>query len=225
VTVESNDSARKYWGLYLYDSQSTCWYAVTSGDSDKTRIPSPTGTYAIIWKEIISDATTCPVALYRDILSPTNFLEKIPKDKQLRLHLAIPPHLSSSPNNYVKAYHGTSITSLESILLNGLLVPGDRSGTGKTIEIPREHAQRDLEYNNIQGWGKAIFLTPVSKYARLPVYASNFTLHYEGIPRHCNMILECMVEKSKYTAHGATTKVGNDFREEVVFPGYPKFDT
>jgi len=191
----------KFSRLYIFDAISGCWY----GDpkSVECKIPSPKGTYAIVSKERV----TSGFEVYRDLLMDGDYLQPVRGDPSLdkcnpngwsgyRVGLKV-----DIPDDYVKCYHGTTITAIESIIRDGLLIPGTISSNGKEINPTTGHIARNTNCFGIQDFSRAIFVTPSFGYASHHVYARQF--HWNG--KRYKPVLECFVAKDGCERYKSTT--------------------
>jgi len=192
VEPTQNNGLRLY--LLIYDEHSGCWIATTDTKSPTLLIPT-SGTYAIVYKEYISSE----LQLYRDLLA---YDYKTVNENEIKISVKVPPHVLDQAHNYETAYHGTNIGAIESIITEGLLLPGTLTGIGKEIFPPPTRCQRNREVFGIKDFACGIFVTPSIHYASLKIYAAGF--RNENVPSR--VILECLVEKNKFRKFENTTQ-------------------
>jgi hypothetical protein len=99
-----------------------------------------------------------------------------------------------------KAYHGTNIIAIQSILFDGFVVPGTVVSSGKRINPPTNHIARDVTAFSVPDFAAAIFLSPSVHYSSDPVYAISFSHgDQQLIP-----VLECSVKNKSYKTYPST---------------------
>jgi len=134
----------------------------------------------------------------------------------LKINFKLPDIVQSNQGRYAIGYHGTLIEHIESIVIDGLLVPKSVTSVGKVIVIPQDHI-RDPTHVSLPDFVKAtpdfqnaIFLTPSLHYASLAVYARHFAFlnHYktQSKTKMYFAVLEVLVEKGKYEVTPPTTQ-------------------
>jgi len=176
---------------------------VRRSEERECKIPSPKGTYAIVSKERVTPA----LEVYRDLLADGNYLQAVRGDPTLDksnpgvwsgfrvlLKVDIPP-------DYEKCYHGTMLPAVESIIRDGLLIPGTISSNGKEINPPTGHIARNINCFGIVDFSRAIFVTPSFGYASHHVYARQF--HWNS--KRFKPVLECYVAKDGIETYTSTT--------------------
>ncbi|CAF4564135.1 unnamed protein product, partial [Rotaria sp. Silwood2] len=100
------------------------------------------------------------------------------------------------------AYHGTNIKAIESILMDGLVMPSTVVSIGLRICPPDNHIARGTSAFNVDDFSNAIFVTPSIHYCSDPVYAVTFTYEDEClIP-----VLECSVKNGSFKTYRSTVK-------------------
>jgi ankyrin repeat protein len=108
-----------------------------------------------------------------------------------------------------RAYHGTNINAVRSILIDGLVVPGTVTSSGKRINPPPNHIARDVKALDMPDFAAAIFLSPSIHYSSHRAYAIPFSNgNQQLIP-----VLECSVK------HGSYDTARSTVREYVTHPG------
>jgi ankyrin repeat protein len=188
--------------LYLYDEFSRCWFGDTL--TVDCKIPSGYGTYALVAKESIIPGK---LSVHRDLLAD-NFLQPVngepdltgTKTKWTGYRILLRNYTPKIPDNYVLAYHGTSINAVESIIREGLVKPGTLISTGKVIDIPPNHIGRNTSMGGLLDFSVAIFVSPSFGYASHFVYSTTF--HWK---QRYKPVIECLVEKNSYEIFRSTT--------------------
>jgi hypothetical protein len=99
-----------------------------------------------------------------------------------------------------KAYHGTNIAVVRSILADGLVIPGTVVSAGKRISPPKTHIPRGRKAFKIDDFADAIFLSPSVHYSSDPTYAIAFP-HED---RQLLPVLECSVKANGYSVFPCT---------------------
>jgi hypothetical protein len=99
-----------------------------------------------------------------------------------------------------KAYHGTNISVVRSILADGLVIPGTVVGVGKRIAPPKNHIARGRKAFKVDDFADAIFLSPSVHYSSDPAYAVAFPYN----DRQLLPVLECSVKTNGYQVYPCT---------------------
>ncbi|CAF1298596.1 unnamed protein product [Rotaria sp. Silwood1] len=98
------------------------------------------------------------------------------------------------------AYHGTNIKAIESILMDGLVMPSTVVSIGLRICPPSNHIARGTSAFGVDDFSNGIFVTPSIHYCSDPAYAVTFTYEDEClIP-----VLECSVKNNSFKAFKST---------------------
>lgn len=92
------------------------------------------------------------------------------------------------------AYHGTSISVIPSILMDGLVMPSTVVSNGLRVCPPDNHIARKVSAFGINDFSNGIFLSPSIHYCSDPAYAVSFS---NGDQRLL-AVLECSVKKNSY---------------------------
>ncbi|CAF1103316.1 unnamed protein product [Rotaria sordida] len=100
------------------------------------------------------------------------------------------------------AYHGTNIKVIESILMDGLVMPSTVVSSGFRVCPPENHIARGVEAFGIKDFSNGIFVTPSIYYCSDPAYAITFTYKDERLIA----VLECTVKKESFSTHPSTVK-------------------
>jgi hypothetical protein len=175
-----------------------CWY----GDpkANEIRIPVAMGIFSLVNKIPVTETEK----LHYDLIDKSYFsmgAHIIPysygKYRLEIIPLQFDHHYSLK---WLRAFHGTTTSPgvLQSIIRDGILLPGTIASNGVLISPPPLHFPSDTTYNNIPNWAQAIFLTPFFGYAFNDVFAPSSTPHNE------KYILECLVEPGSYTEYNRT---------------------
>ncbi|CAM4955029.1 unnamed protein product, partial [Rotaria socialis] len=98
------------------------------------------------------------------------------------------------------AYHGTAINAIQSILNDGLALPGTVTIGGKRINPPKSHIARNKTAFGVSDFPSAIFLSPSVYYSADPTYTKTFSYG----DRILVPVLECSVKSQYYTTNRCT---------------------
>lgn len=176
------------FSLYFYCNLSFSWYSY-----DDFKLPSPNINYGLIDKK--------PVIPGVDLHIPFDIIKKVVSDAETgayHIYLIVPPDLEYQE----KAFHGTNLEAIDSILYDGLVSPGTFTSSGKIITPPSNHFSREVTFGGFTDWANAIFVSPSLGYASHLCYAARFPLNNQNY----YPILECRVRKNSYTTCGSTVK-------------------
>lgn len=180
----------------LYTLVNPCPYWFRS-NTRRIRLPTLDAVHAIIrHPSIIRDQLTIPADL---LISTALGQPLIPRyDPVPCTCLVLQAHdVSRFPE---KAYHGTSISVIRSILTDGLVVPGTITTSGKLINPPANHIARGYEAYNTPDFASAVFLSPSVHYSADTVYARLFSDGDQSfLP-----VLECSVRRGSYHSNRCT---------------------
>jgi hypothetical protein len=180
--------------LYTLASPSSYWFTY---DTRQKRLPMVEGIHAFFRHvDIIPALLSLPADMFiammieqpltsRDTPVSCKYLE-------LRRH-----NIDSFP---LIVYHGTRIDVIQSILIDGLVVPGTLVANGIRVKPPANHIPLYTKANDISNFAGAIFVSPSIYYSSDPVYATSF--EYEG--KRLLPVLECSVKAGSYTTHSST---------------------
>ncbi|CAF4631233.1 unnamed protein product, partial [Rotaria sp. Silwood1] len=91
-------------------------------------------------------------------------------------------------------YHGTNIKVIESILIDGLVMPSTVVSSGLRICPPNNHIARQETAFGIKDFSNGIFVTPSIYYCSDPAYAVTFTYNDERLI----CLLECSVKEGSF---------------------------
>lgn len=190
VSVAGEECAR----LYTLATPSPYWFR---SDTRRTRLPMLDGIHVFIQHvNIIPMLLTLPadMVIAANIAQPLFSREKPVKCSCLVLQE------SDTINFPEKAYHGTSIAVVGSILADGLVLPGTLVGAGKRISPPKNHIARGRAAFEVPDFADAIFLSPSVYYSSDPVYAIPFPYN----DRQLLPVLECGIKKNSYQVFPCT---------------------
>ncbi|CAF1123691.1 unnamed protein product [Rotaria sp. Silwood1] len=98
------------------------------------------------------------------------------------------------------AYHGTNIKAIESILMDGLVMPSTVVSNGFRICPPPNHIPRGKEAFGINDFSNGIFVTPSIHYCSDPAYAVIFK-HQD---QRLIAVLECTVKANSFKTFPCT---------------------
>lgn len=106
-----------------------------------------------------------------------------------------------NPNSFqLTAYHGTRLDVVQSILLDGLVVPGTVVVKGMRVKPPPTHIPLYMNANNMPNFAGAIFVSPSIHYSIDPVYSTSFL--YEN--KRLLPVIECSVKDGSYGTFRST---------------------
>jgi hypothetical protein len=180
--------------LYTLALPSPYWFTY---DTRQKRLPMVAGIHAFFRHvDVIPAFLSLPADMFiatmierpltsRDNPVPCRYLE-------LRKH--------DVDNFPVIAYHGTRIDVVQSILMDGLVVPGTLVAKGIRVKPPVTHIPLYIKANNISNFAAAIFVSPSIYYSSDAIYATSF--EYEG--KRFLPVLECGIKAGSYTTHKST---------------------
>ena len=98
-------------------------------------------------------------------------------------------NINKNIKNFIKIYHGTKYSSIESIMKFGL----------KKMKKPlKEHIPLNKKLNNIENWADAIFVTPSI------LYASKYADIVVAKCKEFFVLIEGRIKKDCYTSHKIT---------------------
>ncbi|CAF4534237.1 unnamed protein product [Rotaria sp. Silwood2] len=100
------------------------------------------------------------------------------------------------------AYHGTNVKAIESILMDGLVMPSTVVSCGLRICPPINHIARQKALFGIKDFSNGIFVTPSIHYCSDPAYAVTFTHGDERLI----CLLECSVKDDSFKGFKSTVK-------------------
>ena len=180
--------------LYTLGSPTFYWFTY---DTRQKRLPLIEGIHAFFRHvDIIPKLLSLPADMFISMMIEQPLINRdtpIPcKCLQLRPHDTL--------NFPYIAYHGTRIDVIQSILIDGLVVPGTLVSNGIRVKPPANHIPLYTKANNIPNFAGAIFVSPSIYYCLDPVYATSF--EYEG--RRLLPLLECSVKFGSFTTHRST---------------------
>ncbi|CAF3336676.1 unnamed protein product [Rotaria sp. Silwood2] len=182
--------------LYNWVKPSSYWFSYRTGQS---RLISIGETHAFVrYIDIIPSLLSLPPDVFIssaagksiEIRDQPNFCYCL----KIREHNKINfPHI---------AYHGTNIKAIESILMDGLVMPNTVVSSGLRICPPSCHIPRGVSAFGIADFSNGIFVTPSIHYCSDPAYAITFTHGDERlIP-----VLECSVKSHSFQTFKCTVK-------------------
>jgi ankyrin repeat protein len=195
-----------YARLYTLATPTSRWF---TSNTRKTRLPMTGGVHAFIRHvDIIPNQLTLPADMLaantlgrplksRDSPVPCTCLTLRERD------------IRTFPNT---AYHGTNIKVIQSILLDGLVVPGTVVGSGIRVCPPSNHFARDDTYFHVANFADAIFLSPSIHYSSDRTYATPFS---DG-DRQLIPVLECSVKSGSYDVYPSTLEKYTEQPDEDI---------
>ena len=111
---------------------------------------------------------------------------------------------SSTPKNWIPAWHGTKIENLESIIKYGLKQQGTKLPNGKIIP-KTEYIPLKENVLGIKNWEKAIFATPCISCASM--YSFYEIDKYNGF-LHSSSLIEIRIRPGSFTKHQSKELIG-----------------
>jgi hypothetical protein len=184
VSIASDPQAR----LYTLATPSPYWF---SSGTRRTRLPMLDGIHAFLQHvSVIPILLTLPADM---VLAGALGQPLITRKKPVKCTcLVLQEH--DAIKFPERAYHGTSIAVVQSILADGLVMPGTVVGTGKRISPPKNHIARGRKAFDVDDFADGIFLSPSVHYSSDPAYAIPFP--YDD--RQLLPILECSIQTNGY---------------------------
>ncbi|CAF4894223.1 unnamed protein product [Rotaria sp. Silwood1] len=190
VSFKDEPNAR----LYNWVQPSPYWVSYRTGDS---RLISIGDTHAFVrHTDIIPSQLSLPPDIF--IRTASGKLLEIRHQPVSCYCLKIREHNKKDFPHI--AYHGTNIKAIESILMDGLVMPNTVVSSGLRICPPSNHIPRGKSAFGIADFSNGIFVTPSIHYCSDPAYAVTFT--YDDkllIP-----VLECSVKDSSFQSFKST---------------------
>ncbi|CAF1184231.1 unnamed protein product [Rotaria sordida] len=182
-------TSQPYARLYTLAIPTPYWF---SCNTRRTRLPMLDGIHAFMqYISIIPIELTLPVDM---IIAFTIEKPLISREQPVKCTcLVLQEH--DSINFPDIAYHGTNISVVRSILVDGLVVPGTIVSDGKRVTRRNNHIRRSREAFNIANFADAIFLSPSVHYSSDPTYAVAFPYGDQQLLP----VLECSVKKNGYS--------------------------
>ena len=118
--------------------------------------------YKLYNKGFISDY----FEIKKDIFTDKNYIRKneVAVKKFICSRKNLPTNWDIISKNWISAWHGTQFEYLESIVENGLKLPGSRLKDGKYVPKPKDIPLKD-EVSGIKNWENAIFASQNIKFA------------------------------------------------------------
>jgi ankyrin repeat protein len=183
--------------LYTLATTTSRWF---TSNTRKTRLPMTGGVHAFLRHvDIIPNQLILPA----DILAAKT-LERPLKTRDSPVPCTCltlrERDIRTFPNT---AYHGTNIKAIQSILLDGLVIPGTVVSIGLRVCPPMGHYARDDTHFHVANFAEAIFLTPSIHYSSDRTYATPFS---DG-DRQLIPVLECSVKSGSYGVYPSTLAV------------------
>jgi ankyrin repeat protein len=192
VSIVNEPQAR----LYTLATPTPYWF---TSDTRRTRLPMIGGIHASVrHADIIPGQLSLPKDMFiaaalgqplssRDDPVPCRYLVLREQDTSLFPHTA---------------YHGTNIKAVRSILLDGLVMPGTVTTSGKRINPPENHIARDKAAYDKPDFATAIFLSPSVHYSSDPTYAIPFS---DG-DQQLIPVLECSLKRNSFSTNKCTVR-------------------
>ncbi|CAM2701482.1 unnamed protein product [Rotaria socialis] len=98
------------------------------------------------------------------------------------------------------AYHGTNIKAIESILMDGIVMPSTVVCSGLRVCPPNNHIARGVKAFGVEDFSNGIFVTPSIHYCSDPAYGVQFQHDDESLIA----VLECTVKDKSFTRYKCT---------------------
>ena len=111
---------------------------------------------------------------------------------------------SSTPKDWIPAWHGTKIENLESIIKYGLKQQGTKLPNGKIIPKTEYIPLKEVVLG-IKNWEKAIFATTCISCASM--YSFYELNQYIGFP-HSSSLIEIRIRPGSFTKHESKELIG-----------------
>lgn len=190
VSIAGNPDVR----LYSLATPSSYWF---SSVTRRTRLPMLDGIHAFV-----QHISVFPVILTlpADMIFAASFEKPlISRVKPVRCTcLVLQEH--DAANFPDKAYHGTTIGVIRSILADGLVMPGTVVSQGKRISPPKNHIPRGRKAFGVDDFADAVFLSPSVHYSSDLTYAVPFSHDDQQLLP----VLECSVPTKSYSVYRST---------------------
>jgi ankyrin repeat protein len=189
VTVKNKPDVK----LYTCIPNSAHWFCL----NQPNRLPYIGGIYALIQQvEIIpKQLYLLPDMFIQGALaSPLQHVERPVSCQYLKIGDA------NSKDFPHTAYHGTSITVIQSILMDGLVMANTVVSSGKRVCPPDNHIARGVEAFGILDFANAIFLSPSIHYVSDPAYAVQFPCNDQSMIA----VLECRIKEGEFKTFKST---------------------
>jgi hypothetical protein len=194
-----------YARLYTLATPTSCWFTSNTRNS---RLPMINGIHAFIRHvDIIPTVLSLPP----DLFIAAAFERPLTKRNNPVPCTCLLLRERNTDKFPLIAYHGTNINNIQSILLDGLVVPGTVVSCGKRIQPPINHITRKRTYLGVDDYATAIFLSPSIHYSLDPAFAVLFS----ACDQLLIPVLECSVKHNSYDAYrsavaGYTARPGDD---------------
>ncbi|CAF2059974.1 unnamed protein product [Rotaria magnacalcarata] len=180
--------------LYTLAQPTPFWF---SSSVRRARLPLIGGIHAFVLHfDIIPKQLTLPADVF---IAATLEKPLISRDKPIPCKCLILRKHNSNMFPHV-AYHGTTINVIQSILNDGLVLPGTVTTNGKRINPPKSHIAREKTAFGVSDFASAIFLSPSVYYSADPTYAKTFSYG----DRILVPVLECSVKSQCYSTNRCT---------------------
>jgi hypothetical protein len=175
--------------LYIFDPHSGCFCG--NPENPLTNIPFLNTIFALAQKVPVHQA----LSFHRDLLE----IEEIEEDDRLSNKLTIIPlRVPKKPQGWKRCFHGTSLRAVESIIRDGLLVPGTVTSGGIVIHVLPNHIQMGQSHDGIENFAKAIFVSPLLGVACNPAYVDSLSRgdqNESSLENEDYVVLECVIDK------------------------------
>lgn len=196
VTVSDTKNVK----LYAWLPNSGYWFSYRDQPNRLFRIG---GVYALVrHTEMFSNALCLPPDMYIKTAIGQSF-----QSRQTPVRCQYLKICDFDPQQFsYTAYHGTSIKVIQSILMDGLVMPSTVVSSGFRVCPPDNHIPRGEEAYGIEDFANAIFVSPSIHYCSDPVYAVTFSHEDQRLIA----VLECQVKKNSFRAFPSTVETYNE---------------
>jgi ankyrin repeat protein len=185
-----------YARLYTLATPSPYWF---SSDTRRTRLPTLDSVHVVLQHvNVIPILLTLPADM---VLAASLGQPLITRKKPVHCTCLVLQEYDTIKFPE-RAYHGTNISVIRSILTDGLVLPGTVVGAGKRISPPKNHIARGRKAFEIDDFADAIFLSPSLYYSSDPVYAIAFPYNDQQLLP----VLECSVQTNGYHSFPSTVR-------------------
>ena len=178
--------------LYSWIPTSSYWFG-----SDTARLPMIDGVHAFVrHQDIFPPPLTLPGDMF---VRQAGGKALIKSDRPVQCYrLEVRPH--DAAKFPLKAYHGTNINVIASILRDGFVMPSTVVSNGFRVCPPPGHIARGIENFGIKDFSNAIFVSPSIHYSSDPVYAVTF----QAGDQLLFPVLECGIKRGTYKTFPST---------------------
>ena len=116
----------------------------------------------------------------------------------------LPHDFNEIRKNWVPAWHGTKFNYIESILKNGLKESGSILQDFGQITPHSDHIQVGVQFNKINNWSQAVFLSPSIFYSTHPTYSERIQSYFYGNNKYA-VLIETRLKPGSFQTFNSTT--------------------